>query len=253
VTTQPAATDWTGWLARWDAQQQRHIPDREERFSAIIDALAAFAGSAPRVLDLGCGPGSLSARILARLPEANVVAIDTDPVLLAIGRGALGGNDHLRFIDTDLRTEWVSSLPEPGPYDAAVSTTALHWLGLEHLLRLYRTLGSVLRPGAVFLDGDRLDFDHDQTGIAAGVSEVRPAWPDAPEGSEDYDAWWSAAVAEPALAAEVAERARRAHDHPHGDNAHSYEFHRSALFAAGFAEAGTIWQHLSNRVLIAIR
>jgi SAM-dependent methyltransferase len=253
VTNQSEATDWTRWLARWDAQQQRHIPDREERFSAIVDALAAFAGPEPRVLDLGCGPGSLSARVLQRLPHATVVAIDTDPVLLAIGRRALGANNHLTFLDSDLRSDWVRTLPSPGPYDAAVSTTALHWLGLEQLVRLYGTLAGVLRPGAVFLDGDRIDFDHDQAAIAAGAGEVRPAWPDAPPGAEDYDAWWSAAVAEPALAAEVTERARRAHDHPHADNAHSYEFHRSALFAAGFAEVGTLWQHLANRVLVAVR
>lgn len=253
MSNQPEAADWTRWLARWDAQQQRHIPDREERFSAIVDALAAFAGPKPRVLDLGCGPGSLSARVLQRLPGATVVAIDTDPVLLTIGRGALGDNPHLSFLDTDLRSDWVRTLPSPGPYDAAVSTTALHWLGLEQLVRLYSTLAGALRQGAIFLDGDRIDFDHDQAAIAAGVGQVRPAWPDAPEGAEDYDAWWSAAVAEPALAAEVAERARRAHDHPHADNAHSYEFHRSALFAAGFAEVGTLWQHLANRVLVAIR
>ena len=253
MTPQTTATDWTRWLARWDAQQQRHIPDREERFAAIVDAVATFAGPAPRVLDLGCGPGSLSARVLDHLPGATIVAIDTDPVLLAIGRGALGTNERLHFVDADLRSDWVSALPLPGPYDAAVSTTALHWLDLEQLLGLYRTLAGVLRPGGIFLDGDRLDFDHDQATIAAGAAQVRPAWPDAPDGAEDYDAWWAAAVAEPALAAEVAERARRAHDHPHGDNAHSYEFHRSALFAAGFAEVATIWQHLSNRVLIAIR
>jgi SAM-dependent methyltransferase len=253
VSNHSEATDWARWLARWDAQQQRHIPDREERFSAIVDALAAFVGPEPRVLDLGCGPGSLSARVLRRLPGATVVAIDTDPVLLAIGRGALGANDGLSFLDTDLRSDWVRTLPDPGPYDAAVSTTALHWLGLEQLVRLYRTLAGVLRPGAIFLDGDRIDFDHDQAAIAAGAGHVQPAWPDAPEGAEDYDAWWSAAVAEPALTAEVAERARRAHDHPHDDNAHSYEFHASALFAAGFAEVGTLWQHLANRVLVAVR
>jgi SAM-dependent methyltransferase len=205
------------------------------------------------VLDLGCGPGSLSARVLERLPGATIVAIDTDPVLLAIGRGALGAKPHLTFLDTDLRSDWVRSLPAPGPYDAAVSTTALHWLGLEQLVRLYGTLAGVLRPGAIFLDGDRVDFDHDQAAIARGAGQVRPAWPDAPEGAEDYDAWWSAAVAEPALAAEVAERARRSHDHPHNDNPHSYEFHASALFAAGFAEVGTLWQHLANRVLVAVR
>jgi SAM-dependent methyltransferase len=253
VTTQIATTDWTGWLARWDAQQQRHIPDREERFTAMVDALAAFAGPEPRVLDLGCGPGSLSARVLERLPGATVVAVDADPVLLAIGRSALAGHTTLTFVDADLRSDWVSKLPSQGPYDAAVSTTALHWLGLGQLVRLYHTLGGVLRHGGVFLDGDRLDFDHDQAAIAAGAREIRPEWPEAPDGAEDYDTWWDAAVAEPALSAEVAERERRAHTHPHDNESHSYEFHRSALYAAGFAEVGTVWQRLSNRVLIALR
>ena len=253
MTTQTATTAWTDWLARWDAQQQRHIPDREERFTALVDALAAFAGSDPRVLDLGCGPGSLSARVLNRLPGATVAAVDADPVLLAIGRGALAGRSTLTFVDADLRSDWVTALPSAGPYDAAVSTTALHWLSLDQLVRLYRTLAGVLRPGGIFLDGDRLDFDHDQAAIAAGARDIRPEWPEAPDTAEEYDAWWAAAVAEPALSAEVAERARRAHTHPHDNEAHSYEFHRSALFAAGFAEVGTLWQRLSNRVLIAVR
>jgi SAM-dependent methyltransferase len=253
MSTQAVAADFANWLARWDAQQQRHIPDREERFTAMVEAVATFAGPEPRVLDLGCGPGSLSARVLDRVAGASVVAIDADPVLLAIGRGALGTRAQLQFVDADLRADWVSALPSAGPYDAAVSTTALHWLGLEQLIHLYHTLAGVLRPGAIFLDGDRIDFDHDQRAIAEGARQVRPEWPDAPEGSEDYDAWWAAAVAEPALAAEVAERARRWHSHPHEDEPHSYEFHRSALFSAGFAEVGTLWQRLANRVLVAIR
>ena len=108
----------------------------------MVDAVAAFAGPEPRVLDLGCGPGSLSARVLDRIPGASVVAIDADPVLLAIGRGALGEGRQLEFIDADLRTDWVSRLPSPGPYDAAVSTTALHWLRLEQLIHLYHALAS---------------------------------------------------------------------------------------------------------------
>jgi SAM-dependent methyltransferase len=253
MSTESVPTDYANWLARWDAQQQGHLPDREERFAAMVDAVAAFAGPKPRVLDLGCGPGSLSARLLDRIPGASVVGIDADPVLLAIGRGAFASRKQLQFVDADLRADWVSRLPSPGPYDAAVSTTALHWLGLEQLVGLYHSLGGVLGPGAVFLDGDRIDFDHDQRVIATGAQQVRAEWPDAPAGAEDYDAWWSAVIAEPGLAAEVAERARRGHDHPHEDIVHTYEFHRSALFAAGFVEVGTLWQHMANRVLVAIR
>src|ERR1700676_2672765 len=120
MNTESVTTDYANWLERWDAQQQRHIPDREERFAAMVDAVAAFAGPEPRVLDLGCGPGSLSARVLDRVPGATVVAIDADPVLLAIGRGALATGKQLQFVDADLRADWVSALPSPGPYDAAV-------------------------------------------------------------------------------------------------------------------------------------
>ena len=243
----------TEWLRRWDAQQQLHIPDREERFDAITAALAAYAGDSPRVLDLGCGPGSLSVRVLRRLPAAEIVAIDADPVLLAIGRDALSGSDRIHFVDADLRGDWPSLLPLQPPFDAAVSTTALHWLGLSDLVRFYRRLAGVLRPGGVLLDGDRFDFDHDQRTIGQTARSAQPEWPSPPPGAEDWDAWWAAIEADPAYAAEVAERRARHHDHPHDNEGHSYEFHRAALLAAGFAEVGTIWQRLVNRVLIALR
>ena len=53
------------WIQRWDEQQTGYVPHREERFTALIDAVAAAAGRAdPLVLDLGCGPGSLAVRLV---------------------------------------------------------------------------------------------------------------------------------------------------------------------------------------------
>src|ERR1700679_3756202 len=46
------------WIERWDLQQEVYMPDREERFTALIDAVEAGSGRPdPLVLDLGCGPG----------------------------------------------------------------------------------------------------------------------------------------------------------------------------------------------------
>ncbi|MBV8194262.1 MAG: class I SAM-dependent methyltransferase [Candidatus Dormibacteraeota bacterium] len=241
------------WLRRWDAQQQLHIPDREERFAAMVAALEAFAGHQPRVLDLGAGPGSLAARVLTRLPAAQVVAIDTDPVLLAIARSAHAGDSRLHVVDADLRADWRSQLPLEPPFDAAMSTTALHWLTLAEIVEFDSRLASVLRPGAVFFNGDRFDFGHDQRRIGEAVREVQRDWGPAPPGAEDWTAWWSAIEADASLVTEVAERRNRHHEHPHDDRGHTYEFHRQALLAAGFAEVATIWQHLMNRVLIAVR
>jgi SAM-dependent methyltransferase len=246
--------DWQEWLRRWDAQQQLHIPHREDRFAAITDALGAVSGPSPRVLDIGCGPGSLSVRVLQRIPEAELVAIDTDPVLLAIGRGALGDRRRIHFVEADLRSDWVSELPLPPPFDAAVSTTALHWLELPELVRFYATLAELIRPGGVFLNGDRLDFGHDQVTIGEVAQSVRSAQsaPPPPD-AEDWNVWWRAVDREPTLADAAAERRRRGHDHPHREAPQPFGFHKSALLAAGFSEVGTIWQRLADRVLIAIR
>src|SRR3984885_6155142 len=88
------------WIARWDRQQEVYLPDREERFTALIDAVEAGAGrSDPLVIDLGCGPGSLAVRLLDRLPRATVIGIDADPVSLALGQAAYAGRPGLRLVD----------------------------------------------------------------------------------------------------------------------------------------------------------
>src|SRR6266699_978348 len=136
LTTQTAAA----WVDRWDAQQQVYLPDREERFTVLIDAVQECAGRPdPLVLDLGCGPGSLAVRLLDRIPAANVVAVDADPLLLALGRAACAAPDR--------------------PADAAVSTTALHWLPPDALAAMYAEVASVLRPGGLVLNGDHLAED----------------------------------------------------------------------------------------------
>jgi hypothetical protein len=134
-----------------------------------------------------------------------------------------------------------------------VSTTALHWLSLPDLVRCYRSVAAVLRPGGVLLNGDRFDFGADQASIARVAAAAQPEWPPLPEGAEDWERWWRAVLAAPDFAAPARERARRGHDHPHGDEVHSYDFHRAALLASGFREVGTLWQHLANRVLVAVR
>jgi SAM-dependent methyltransferase len=267
------------WIARWDRQQEVYLTDREDRFTALIDAVEAGTGRPdPLVLDLGCGPGSLSVRLLRRLPAATVAAVDADPVTLSLGRAAYGDMPGLTFCDLDLRSPgWPSSLGmalgdsrgdsrgdspgvEPGrQVDAVVSTTALHWLSAAELHQLYAALAGLLRPGGLFLDGDHLRLSEDENPVLARLDRVleeredRRRFPDGHGGhAEDWGQWWQAAGAEPALAGAAAEREQRAVHH-HGPESTHLAVHLSALRAAGFAEIGTIWQRGSNRVLAAVR
>jgi SAM-dependent methyltransferase len=246
------------WIVRWDRQQEVYLPDREERFTALIDAVEAGTGRPdPLVVDLGCGPGSLAVRLLGRIPAATVVAVDADPVTLALGAAAYADVPGLRFLDVDLRVPgWETGLGLARQADAVVSTTALHWLNAAELRELYRVVAGLLRPGGLFLDGDHLRPDEAQQPVLTLLVRALDEREDQrrfPSGrGEDWGQWWQAVAADPALADPAARRERRSVHH-HGPESQFLAVHDYALRAAGFAEVGTIWQHGSNRVLAAVR
>ena len=251
------------WIERWDRQQEESLPDREDRFTALIDAVEAGTGrSDPLVLDIGCGPGSLAVRLLARLPHATVIGIDADPVSLTLGRAAYRDVPGLRFADLDLRVPgWSARLglnPGTRAPDAAVSTTALHWLPEPDLRALYAELASVLRPGGLLLDGDHFTLDAKESPTLARLDLALRQREDQrrfPGGHpESWHAWWEAAAADPALAGHVAQRSRRRVDAGHHGGTQSTQLatHVEALKAAGFAEVGTLWQRGDNRLLCGV-
>ncbi|MEV8633940.1 class I SAM-dependent methyltransferase [Streptosporangium sp. NPDC051023] len=240
------------WTARWDRQQERYIADREERFAVVADVVAeATAGSpAPLLLDLGCGPGSMSARLASRLPKAVIVGLDQDPVLLALARD--GYRDLARFVDVDLASPgWSTGLELTGPVDAAVSTTALHWIPEDRLGAVYEEAATLLRPGGVLVNADNLyDEQPVLAGLAAAVLEGRAARVGVSH-HEDWATWWQAVSAEPGLAVAIAERERRGARG--GVTELSVLRHAELLRAAGFAEVGTVWQSGNDVVLVAVR
>lgn len=143
--TTSTGTDWAAWQNSWDRQQEWYMPDREDRFRIMLDMVEALVGTAPRVLDLACGTGSITARLLARFPEATSTGVDLDPALLAIARGTFEGDDRVSFVTADLKDpDWATKLPYES-YDAVLTATALHWLHSEPLADLYGRIAELVR------------------------------------------------------------------------------------------------------------
>ncbi len=244
------------WLDRWDRQQEVYITDREERFAVVADVVQATSGrSDPLVVDLGCGPGSLAARLAHRMRGAQVVGIDADPLLLEMARSAYGDRPGLRFVEGDLRTPgWHHRLGLDRAPDAIVSTTALHWMNRRELARLLRECAALIRPGGVFVNGDHIE-DGD---IQPRLDEVTRAVRFGRErraragGAEDWQAWWQAVeTTAPELAELVAARSAAAVEHAKSDTPTISE-HVAMLRVAGFAEAGAVWQIGDDRVVVGI-
>jgi SAM-dependent methyltransferase len=200
------------------------------------------------VLDLGCGPGSLATRLADRLPEARITGVDGDRLLLELGRATAG--DRVEFVEADLAADdWADAVP--ARLDAAVSTTALHWLSRAALAALYTRLGELIRPGGVFVNGDHLPAGPEPLRELARTVRVRRAERAGVTGNEEWGAWWDAVRADGALAELAARRRPQADDH--GSNLVTVDEHAELLRAAGFRAVAPVWQSGDDHVLVALR
>lgn len=247
--------NWQHWMQRWDHQQNYYLPEREGRFTAMLDVLEALLSEPFVALDLACGPGSISQRLLSRFPQARCIAVDIDPILVLLGQQTLGSmQGRLRWVEADIsQPSWIAQLGEEH-VDAVLSTTALHWLPASSLMDLYRQLGTLLRPGGVFLNGDSFGFAPHMPSFTRVCEHGQARWSEeaAKAGNEDWETWWEAIRREPGMEALFAERERRFSGKTKPPEALS-EVHMAALRDAGFHEVGVIWQRLDNRVVMAVR
>ncbi|MEU2782679.1 class I SAM-dependent methyltransferase [Streptomyces sp. NPDC007110] len=253
TTTTEATADWAGWQRSWDRQQEWYMPDREDRFRIMLDMVEAVVGPAPRVLDLACGTGSISARLLARFPQATSTGVDLDPALLAIAEGTFAGDERISFVTADLKDpDWTARLPYDS-YDAVLTATALHWLHREPLVALYGQVAELVRDGGVFMNADHM-IDESTPRINAAERAQRHARMEAAraDGVPDWSEWWRLAAQDPALAEPTARRFEIYGDHADGDTP-SAAWHARVLREQGFAEARPVWCSPSDALVLALK
>lgn len=255
---QDVSTDWRARLDSWDQQQAGYLPHREERFSAMLDVLAAVLPDEFVAVDLACGPGSLSERLLNRFPKARCVAVDVDPVLVELGRRALGDTfgDRLRFVEADIARVDLAAELEIEQVDAVLSTTALHWLAPDRLVALYERMATWIRPGGVLLNGDNIPFSRERTPLQEMAETFRGRAAMQAFGEDMHSGWvnwWQSAAQEPVLGALAEERERRLAEIPREHAEPTLEFHLGTLRNAGFSLVDTVWQKLDDRVIAALR
>ncbi|MFF2085955.1 class I SAM-dependent methyltransferase [Nocardia sp. NPDC058176] len=245
--------DWEQWQHSWDRQQEWYMPDREERIRVMLDLVEAAAGPSPRVLDLACGPATISRRLFARLPAATSVGIDRDPALLRIAERSFDGDVRITFATADLNTADWSAIFADEPFDAILTATATHWMTATALARLYRDLVKLLRPGGIFLNADHMP-DPANPLLNALDDKVQQAHRKlaSENGALDWDHWWTTAAADPQLAEDVAASREILREHTTGQE-HPADWHLTRLREAGFLEAGVVWRSVTDAVVAAIR
>lgn len=89
-----------------------------ERLAELMGA--HFHALAPRILEIGCGTGLLTRRLMARFAPVELVANDLCPDMAV----CFANVPRVRFLPGDART-----LVWPGPFDAIASASAVQWFG----------------------------------------------------------------------------------------------------------------------------
>ena len=150
----PHGFDWEYWVERFEKMQKRYLVRWEERFEIIVEVLKSQDNKNSLIIDLGCGTGSLTERILRASDRYEVIAIDFDPTLLVLAEARLTKyGQRVKIIQQDLRDKsWTNNIQRK--VDAVISATALHWFSPEQLSELYKQIAYVLRPGGIFLNAD---------------------------------------------------------------------------------------------------
>jgi trans-aconitate 2-methyltransferase len=107
----------------WDPGEYRRFGD--ERSRPFFDLMGRVGAEAPGVVvDLGCGPGTMTATLARRWPQAEVRGIDSSPEMIEAARALpSGAGTRLRFALGDVR-DWKPD----GGVDVIVSNAVLQWV-----------------------------------------------------------------------------------------------------------------------------
>jgi ubiquinone/menaquinone biosynthesis C-methylase UbiE len=186
------------------------------RYSRHLSAqLADLAGVSrgQRAIDVGCGPGALTAELVKRLGPAAVAAVDPSEPFVAAARA--------RNPDADVRLASAEQLPFPDrTFDAALAQLVVHFMshpvaGLAEMARVTRQGGVVASsvwdhaggngPLAAFWQAARemdpdVDDESRRAGTrqghlvelfeAAGLREIEETAHSANLEHPTFDAWW---------------------------------------------------------------
>src|SRR5918998_4310192 len=138
----------------WDPATYLQFAD--ERARPFADLVGQVRAAEPaEVVDLGCGPGQLTASLADRWPGATIVGLDSSPEMVERARGYAGG--RVSFAVQDLR-DWRPA----GPVDVILSNATLQWVpGHRDLLP---RLVAALAPGgwlAFQVPGNFAEPSHD--------------------------------------------------------------------------------------------
>ena len=144
--------------ANFDSGIRRLLPKYDEMLDVLVGCIASANN---RILELGCGTGELSLKVLERYPSATIVAVDYSPRMLDFARAKIESAGYAaRWTGIELDFgEWANNPNFSGlgdKFNACISSLAIHHLEDEMKLKLFQRIRESLDAGGCFWNADPL-------------------------------------------------------------------------------------------------
>lgn len=142
-----AQTYFGSMAAEYDSLVRRAVPV----YNALIDRLVLYLPErATRILELGCGTGTLTTALARRYPESEITIVDGSEEMVEVAAARLGRSARLRRMPSAFEELEL----EPERYDLVTSCLSLHHV--VDLLSLFRGIHGALEPGGRLVFGDQM-------------------------------------------------------------------------------------------------
>lgn len=131
------------------------LPLLDVQEDVVRRVLRAQRRGIERFIDIGGGDGATTELVLAALPGSRAVLVDYSEPMLSRAEARLERfGERWQPVSADLMDAgWVHEL-QPGTYDAAVSSFAIHHFPATRKRTLFAELYELLAPGATFVNMD---------------------------------------------------------------------------------------------------
>ncbi|MGI0053817.1 MAG: class I SAM-dependent methyltransferase [Thermoplasmata archaeon] len=213
----------------YDLTALRTMPRYRELHRMLAWGVPYLPARAISLLELGCGTGTLTARLLSGFPHAQLTAVDlSEEMIRQARRKTRAWSDRVEF-----QRAPFTELALAGPFDAVVSALAIHHLTDPQKRRLFGRVARWLPTGGYFGIAD--DHLPEDPLFDLRFRQVLPeiGGPESPgPGGEPSGAW----------------RAHDPFDHP-ATLARELEMLRQA----GFGHIGVPWRFFGQAVVWAYR